>query len=64
MEAFASEGMVGDQKQKLIFEVDNSANLANVINWTAMSSMYSSVTNDVTEDMPQLPDPEDWSEEE
>ncbi len=58
---FASVGLIADQQQPLIFEVDKAMDLGSVINWVAVSSMYSSITDD--EDVIDLGDP-DWGEDE
>ena len=61
MEEFASVGIIADQQQPLIFEVDKATDLGKVINWVTVTSMVSSIT-DENEDIIDLGDP-DWGEE-
>lgn len=61
LEEFASVGLVNDMQRPLVFEVDKAVDLGKVINWAAVSSMYSSITDD--EDVIDLGD-EDWGEDE
>ncbi len=58
---FASEGIISDQKQPLVFEIDKAADLGRVINWAVVTSMYSSITDG--DDIPDFGDP-DWGEDE
>lgn len=43
---FASEGLIRDVKQPLVFEIDRAEDIGHVIEWVAVSSMYSSITGD------------------
>lgn len=45
LEEFASEGIVRDIPKKLVFAVDKAADISGVINFVALSSMYSSITD-------------------
>lgn len=55
---FASEGLISDEKQPLVFAVDNISDLSKVINWAAVTSMISSITDDDS-DVIDLGDKED-----
>lgn len=61
LEEFASVGIISDQQQPLIFEVDKATDLGKVINWVTVTSMVSSITDD-EEDIIDLGDP-DWGED-
>ena len=58
---FASEGLIMDQMQPLVFAVDEPERLSKIINWVAVTSILSSITGD-GEDTPVFdePDEEDW----
>ena len=43
---FASEGMVNDEMQPLVFSVDEPEKLGKVINWVTVTSILSSITDD------------------
>ena len=59
---FASKGIVSDQEQPLVFEVDKATDLGKVINWVATTSLSSTVGLD--EDDPiDMGDP-DWGTDE
>ena len=58
---FASVGIISDQQQPLIFEIDKATDLGKVINWVAVTSMLSSITDDEDE-LIDLGDP-DWGED-
>lgn len=45
LEEFASIGIISDQQQPLIFEVDKTTDLGKVINWVTVTSMISSITD-------------------
>lgn len=59
---FASEGIISDVQQPLVFEIDKATDLGKVINWVAVTSMVSSIT-DGDEEVIDLGDPE-WGEDE
>ena len=61
LEEFASVGIISDQQQPLIFEVDKATDLGKVINWVTVTSMVSSITDD-DEDIIDLVDT-DWGED-
>ena len=46
LEEFASEGIIGEEKRPLVFEVDDTTKLSEVINWVALTSMMSSIVED------------------
>ena len=46
LEEFASTGIINDVEQSLVFEVDKAEDLCKVINFAAVSSMYSSISDD------------------
>ena len=57
---FASEGLVMDKMQPLVFPVDEPEHLGKVINWVTVTSIYSSITDD-GESPPVIDaDPDDW----
>lgn len=58
---FASEGFIMDQKQPLVFAVDEPEKLSKIINWVTVTSILSSIT-DNGDDIPELdePDEDDW----
>lgn len=58
---FASEGIISDQQQPLVFEIDKATDLGKVINWVTVTSMVSSIT-DGDDDIIDLGDP-DWGED-
>lgn len=58
---FASMGMISDELQPLVFEIDKATDLGKVINWVAVTSMVSSMT-EAEDDVIDLGDP-DWGEE-
>lgn len=58
---FASEGIISDVKQPLVFEIDKAADLGKVINWVTVTSMVSSITDGDEEEV-DLGDP-DWGED-
>lgn len=59
---FVSEGIISDQHQPLIFEIDKATDLGKVINWVTVTSMVSSIT-DGDDDIIDLGDL-DWGEDE
>lgn len=61
---FASEGIISDVKQPLVFEVAKATDLGKIINWTAVTSLYSSVNGDTNGDdeVVDLGDP-DWGDD-
>ena len=61
LEEFASVGRISDVEQPLIFDVDKATDLGKVINWVAVTSILSSITEE--EDIIDLGDP-DWGEDE
>ena len=58
---FASEGIISDVQQPLVFEIDKATDLGKVINWVTVTSMVSSIT-DGDEEVVDLGDP-DWGED-
>ena len=58
---FASEGIISDLQQPLVFEIDKASDLGKVINWVTVTSLYSSINGD--EEIVDLGDP-DWGDEE
>lgn len=58
---FASEGIVADVQQPLVFEIDKATDLGKVINWVTVTSMVSSIT-DGDEEVIDLGDP-DWGDD-
>lgn len=58
---FASEGVISDVQQPLIFEIDKATDLGKVINWVTVTSIVSSITDD-NEEIIDLGDP-DWGED-
>ncbi len=58
---FASEGIISDVQQPLVFEIDKATDLGKVINWVTVTSMVSSIT-DGDEEVIDLGDP-DWGED-
>ena len=57
---FASEGFINDEKQPLIFEVDDAEKLGKVINWVTVTSMISSITDGDEPINIETPEEEDW----
>lgn len=58
---FASEGIISDVQQPLVFEIDKATDLGKVINWVTVTSMVSTIT-DGDEEVVDLGDP-DWGED-
>ena len=42
---FASQGLISDQLQPLVFEIDKATDMGKVINWAAVTSMISSIAD-------------------
>ena len=61
LEEFASIGRISDVEQPLIFDVDKATDLGKVINWVAVTSILSSITEE--DDIIDLGDP-DWGDDE
>lgn len=59
---FASEGIISDVQQPLVFEIDKATDLGKVINWVTVTSMVSSIT-DGDKEAVDFGDP-DWGEDE
>ena len=58
--AFASEGFIDDEKQPLVFDVENPDKLGKVINLTAVTSMISSITDEAVSIDTSDIDEDDW----
>ncbi len=56
---FASEGFIMDEKQPLVFPVDEPETLGKVINWVTVTSIMSSITDAGGENLPVF-DEDDW----
>jgi hypothetical protein len=60
LEEFASIGRIADEEVPLIFDVDKATDLGKVINWVAVTSILSSITEE--DDIIDLGDP-DWGDD-
>lgn len=61
---FASEGIISDQYQPLVFEIDKATELGKIINWVTVTSMISSITDDDTLDLGDIDwDDPDWGDD-
>ena len=59
---FASEGLIMDQMQPLIFSVDEPEKLSKIIDWVTVTSIYSSIIEGGGDDTVVEFDPDEWIE--